>query len=317
MVERVRVMIVEIGSSGCAISVRNGLIEVQPPGGGAEPFRIPAADISRVVFETGRATISSAALVLLARSGVPVLFCDGRHEPAAELVVPPGVGHPHDLFRAQILLRKDTRGRLWKRLVAAKIAAQADVLASHAGGQASARLRRLAGQVGAGDTANREATAAQIYWPVLMGRDFQRGAPDCPVNALLNYGYAVVRSVILRALHDAGLHPGFGIHHHGRDNPGNLADDLIEPYRPAVDRLARHLMDSQDIDHLTPDLKARLAELPRYPVRLGDQWMRLGPAVLETVRSHAAVLRRQRSSHVLPESLGEAEQCPTPGAPCG
>lgn len=318
-------MLIEIRNAGCQLRIHNGLLEITAPAGGPDqppprPWRIPPADVTRLVLETPRATLSPSVLTELARHGVPVLLCDSAHRPAAEVTAAlgSGSGRRAELLRAQVLLRADTRRRLWKRIVQAKLLMQAEALGRVAGGAGAERLRRLAQGVAPGDPKNHEATGAQIYWPALMGARFRRGGAPPVANALLDYGYAVLRALTLRALHDAGPHPAFGIHHKGADNPGNLADDLLEPYRPAVDRLVRRLLDDEaPEDGPTPAHKARLAELGGYPVRLAGQEMQLRNAVLETCRSHAEVLRRTARDHRLPDSLGEPEQCPMPGAPCG
>lgn len=316
-------MLIEIRSPGCHVHIVNGLLEVVPGRTGREagqsPFRVPPGDVTGVVVEAPQTTLSAAALVALAAEGVRVLLCDDRHQPALELQPADGSGSAHGvaLLKAQILLRQDTRKRLWRDVTRAKIRLQAEALDALVGGDGAARLRRIADAVKPGDPDNREAAASQIYWPALMGRGFRRGVDGDSINARLNYGYAILRSIVLRALHESSLHPGFGLHHSNRDNPGSLADDLMEPYRPAVDSLV-YFIRTDDAGHsLTPACKQHLAELSGYPVYLNGQWMRLANAVTDTCRSHAAVLRRERKALELPQSLGRPEKCPTPGAPCG
>ncbi|HEY0835027.1 MAG TPA: type II CRISPR-associated endonuclease Cas1 [Azospirillum sp.] len=316
-------MLIEIRSPGCHVHVVNGILEVVPGRTGREagqsPFRIPPADVTGFVVEAPQTTLTSAALVALAEEGVRVVLCDDRHRPALEVQRADGAGSAQAaaLLKAQILLRSDTRKRLWREVAKAKIRLQAETLDVLACGNGTTRLRRLAEAIRPGDPDNREAAAAQVYWTALMGREFRRDAAECPTNARLNYGYAILRSVMLRALHGAGLHPSFGLHHSNRDNPGSLADDLMEPYRPAVDRLVHFIGIENTDQELTPACKRHLAELPGYPVLLNGQWMRLANAVAETCRSHVAVLRRETKVLALPHMLGRPEQCPTPGAPCG
>lgn len=315
-------MMIEITTAGCHVGISNGLLEVQSRGGA--PYRLPPAEVTRLVVETPHTTVTAAALLALAEAGVAVLFCDGRHRPGAEVfsALGSGSGLRAELLRAQVLLRADTRRRLWKQVVRAKLLRQAETLDLLADGRGAARLRHLAREVAPGDPANREAAGAQVYWSTLLGPGFQRcahtGETGGAGNALLDYGYAILRAVTLRALHAAGLHPAFGIHHASADNPGNLADDLLEPYRPAVDRLVVTLLrDAERPMGLSPTLKLRLAELPGYPVGLAGQEMRLANAMLETCRGHALILRREARRAVLPDRLGGPDQCPMPGAPCG
>lgn len=316
-------MFIEIRSAGARVRLENGLLIVEPGPeareNGALPVRVPPADVSRLTLETPNVQLSAAALVALAGHGVPVVLCDIRRCPVADIqpVLGVGGGARAGLLRSQILMRADSRGRLWRRIVQVKIARQAQVLDLCARGNGAARLRRLGREVSHGDTLNREGAAAQIYWPALLGKGFVRSDESQSLNGLLNYGYAVLRSAVLRGLHHSGLHPAWGIHHAGQDNPGNLADDLIEPYRPVVDALVHHLFVGEGVDCLSPAVKHRLAELPGYPVSIAGQDMRLANAVLETCRSHAAILRKEASRHVLPDSLGEPSSCPMPGEPCG
>jgi CRISPR-associated protein Cas1 len=122
----------------------------------------------------------------------------------------------------------------------------------------SARLRRLIEAVRSGDPDNCEAQAAQAYWPALMGKDFRRERTAGGVNAMLNYGYAVLRAATARAAAGAGLHPSLSLHHQSRGEALRLADDLMEPFRPAVDLIARSLRD-EGVAEVTPAAKARLA----------------------------------------------------------
>ena len=318
-------MFIEIRNPGHKLRISNGLLEIQEPqssSDSAEPrrmFRIPPKDLKGLVIETPQTLISAAVIVRLTEAGVPIVLCDEGHKPTAEVSSAWGAqgAERAKLLRAQVLLRADTKARLWKQIVRQKLKLQSATLDLLAAGDGAARLRRLAEEVRPGDPENREATGAQIYWRALMGRSFLRRDTEDNTNALLNYGYAVLRSALLRRLHESGLHPAFGIHHANDENPGNLADDLLEPFRPAVDRLVHLLRQRDDDTQLTPALKSCLAELPNYPVNVGGQWMLLTNAMLETTRSHAAILSGERNRHTLPEQLEEPKKCPTPGDPCG
>ena len=156
--------------------------------------------------------------------------------------------------RAQVEASEPTKKRLWQALVTAKISQQAAVLrrlTGHTGG-----LDAMAKRVRSGDTENLEAQAAQRYWPLLLGREFRRDREANDVNALLNYGYAVVRAACARAVVASGLIPSLGVFHKNRANPFCLADDLIEPYRPYVDWRTRLLIDENGGSPPTLDERA-------------------------------------------------------------
>jgi CRISPR-associated protein Cas1 len=135
-----------------------------------------------------------------------------------------------------------TRKRIWKQIVQAKIRAQARALVEIRG--ADLGLGALADRVRAGDPQNLEAQAAVRYWKMIFGRTDFRRRPDAPdENRFLNYGYTVLRAMVARAVCAAGLHPSLGLHHHNRYDAYQLADDLMEPFRPIVDRAVVRLSD--------------------------------------------------------------------------
>src|SRR6185437_11494751 len=143
-------------------------------------------------------------------------------------------------------------------LVRAKILAQAATLA--AVGAPNEGFFLLSRKVRSGDTDNVEAEAARRYWPLLMGAEFRRDKDGAGVNGLLNYGYAVLRAGVARAVMAAGLHPSFGLKHSNRSNPMVLIDDLMEPFRPVVDREVRRLSRS-GVDAVTREAKIELARI--------------------------------------------------------
>jgi CRISP-associated protein Cas1 len=163
-------------------------------------------------------------------------------------------GRMHDQIAASLPLKK----RLWMQLVRAKILAQGAALA--AAGAPSGGFYLLSRKVRSGDPDNVEAEAARRYWPLLFGREFRRDTDGEDINALLNYGYAVLRASVARAVMAAGLHPGFGLMHSNRGNPMVLVDDLMEPFRPTVDREVFRLR-GRGTTKVDKESKAELARL--------------------------------------------------------
>lgn len=161
-------------------------------------------------------------------------------------------------MRAQWEAGKPLSKQLWRRIVIAKIRWQAAVL--EANGVSASAFDLLARRVGSGDPDNVEAQAARRYWPLLMGQDFRRDRDADGVNALLNYGYTVLRSLCARAVVASGLHPSIGVHHANRTNAMALADDLIEPFRPLVDALTLRLV-AHGAQTVTPEAKRAFAGL--------------------------------------------------------
>jgi CRISPR-associated protein Cas1 len=248
--------VVEIVSEGRHLSVDRGFLVVE--GRDAEPDRIALDEIGAVIANAHGTTYSNNLLVTLARRGVPVVFCGPQHRPEAILWPVDGhhaqSGRMGDQMQASAALKK----RLWRDLVRSKILMQGATLA--AVGARGHGFLLLARRVRAGDPDNVEAEAARRYWPLLFGTEFRRDQGGGGINALLNYGYAVLRAGVARAVMGAGLHPSLGLMHSNRGNAMVLVDDLMEPFRPVVDlevhRLSR--TGSLELDRETKAVLARI-----------------------------------------------------------
>ncbi len=226
----------------------------------------PFGELAAVIATHPRISFTQAVLSGLAHAGCAFVTCDEKRRPVAMLL--PLIAHSlqAERFAAQAALSAPARKQIWKQIVQAKLRAQAELLAEVAGG--SRGLERMAERVRSGDAGNLEAQAARIYWKALFGaHDFRRHAEGDGFNACLDYGYAVLRATTARALCGAGLQPTLGIHHHNRYNPFCLADDLMEPFRPLVDRVVHRLSVSRGATMaLDAEAKAELlgALLGRY-----------------------------------------------------
>jgi CRISPR-associated protein Cas1 len=193
-------------------------------------------DIAWLVLDTRQVSVTGSLLSALAESGVAMIVPDAKHYPAGVLLP----FHQHHaqahIAHIQVGISQPLKKRLWQTLVIAKIRNQAMLLDRLSRPRARA-LFAMAECVGSGDPDNVEAQAARTYWSNLFS-DFTRGNEADRRNALLNYGYAVVRAALARASAASGLLPAFGVHHASRSNAFNLVDDLIEPFRPFVDQTA-------------------------------------------------------------------------------
>ena len=236
---------------------------------------IPCEDLGVVVVDHPQTTYTHAALTTLMSSDAVVVVCGPDHLPCGILL--PLADHTQVVWRlkAQVAASLPTKKRIWQQLVRAKIQAQADNLV--AGSPVEKRLRGFAARVRSGDPENLEAQAAKAYWSVwlmlapqtLDPARFSRD-PDQPgINALLNYGYAILRAAVARAIVAAGLHPALGVFHSNRSNAFCLADDLLEPLRPMVDARVRDLA-FEGHHELTQEVKAELLGLLTEDTRLGD-----------------------------------------------
>jgi CRISPR-associated protein Cas1 len=228
--------IVEI-SSAAYVHVRQGQVLVERDD--AETARVPLDDLGILILDHPAIRLSQALLAACSANSVVIVASDSKHLPTS-LTVPTNANTLHGRYVSlQAAMSLPTRKRIWQTVVRAKIQAQGRCL-SHWGAE-SLGLERMATRVRSGDPDNLEAQAARLYWPALFGAGFRRSNSDDPLNALLNYGYAIVRAAVARAICAAGLHPGLGVHHHNQYDAFCLADDLMEPLRPFVDTVVMGL----------------------------------------------------------------------------
>jgi CRISPR-associated protein Cas1 len=198
--------------------------------------RVAIEDLAWIVIDTPQATFSSALVAACMDAGVAIVVTDTRHTPSG-LILPFHRHHRQGaVARLQAEAKESLKKRLWQLLVRRKIVNQSAVL-EVIGAADAGTLKEIARHVEPGDPDNVEARAARFYWGRLFV-DFTRDDPADRRNKLLNYGYAVARAGVARALVAAGLLPALGIGHQGAANAFNLADDMVEPFRPFVDHLA-------------------------------------------------------------------------------
>ena len=224
--------LINLAETQATVRVRGRLLTIET--GGQSPITVPPGELGAVAIAP-QATLTGAVLALLAEHNVSLVVSDSRRMPIAMLLPLAGNYVQAERFRRQATATLPTRKRIWKQIVVAKVRNQAKVLERIRGTDCG--LRDLARKVRSGDTTNIEGQAARRYWPhVFTIPDFRRN-PDATdgLNRRLNYGYAILRGIVSRAICAAGLHPSLGLHHHNRYNPFCLADDLMEPLRPLVD----------------------------------------------------------------------------------
>lgn len=256
---------IDIATDGRHLSRERGLLKVTEDG--AEIGRIPLDEITAVLIHAHGATVSGTLLAELGDRAVPVVFCDSNHAPRSVLMPIEGHHAQGGRLRAQWQAKAPLINQAWKQVVISKITMQAAALEAVAA--PNAPLIMMARSVTGGDSTNVEAQAARYYWPLMMGGDFRRDRDAPDVNAILNYGYTVLRAATARAVVAAGLHPTIGLHHSNRGNAFALADDLMEPFRPLVDCAARTLADRNG-PQVDTEAKQTLARLIALDLPLGD-----------------------------------------------
>jgi CRISPR-associated protein Cas1 len=202
----------------------------------AGQFRISVEDLAYLIVDSTEVSLSATLLARLAENGVLVVGVNDKHLPVWTALPWTEFHRYGTVISLQLEASVPLKKQVWAHVVAAKINAQADCLALH-GRNGAGALRAMVSQIRSGDPDNVEARAARHYWQSLYeGRGFRRHDDDLP-NAMHNYGYAILRAAIARQLCAVGFIPQIGLHHQSQTNAYNLADDLIEPYRPLVDRI--------------------------------------------------------------------------------
>lgn len=246
---------------------------------------VPIEDIGVVVLDNKQIIITQALMATLLDNNVAIVTCDDRHHPVGLFLPLDGHTLQNERFREQLNASEPLRKQMWQQTVTAKILGQAFVLCTqHIENQ---NLLAWSKSVRSGDADNLEGRAAAYYWRNVFGdTSFVRGQEGDPPNNLLNYGYAIVRAMVARALVAAGLLPTLGIHHHNRYNAYCLADDIMEPYRPYVDLTVLDIRQRYpDISQLTTDIKRDLLSISTMDVLIEGKRSPMMIAIQTTANS--------------------------------
>ena len=248
--------IVEIADDRRHLFVNRGFMVVRDTEGERKELgQVPLDDIAAVIANAHGITYTNNLLVALAERGAPFVLCAANHNAVGMLLTLDGHHVQAHRIEAQINASQPTHKRLWAAVVKSKLEQQAAAL--EATGAPTAPLTALVRKVKSGDPDNVEGQGARRYWGLLFGSEFRRNQDGDGINALLNYGYTVVRSATARAVVAAGLHPSIGLHHSNDGNAMRLVDDLMEPFRPIIDLKVWQLQRAGE-SHVTPDTKRAL-----------------------------------------------------------
>jgi len=243
----------------------------------------PIEDLGIVVLDHKQITITSGLLESLLENNCAVITCDSKSMPVGLMLPLYGNTTQNERFRQQLDASLPLKKQLWQQTIKMKIDNQASVL-KYCLGEEMKCMRIWADEVKSGDSDNLEARAAAFYWKNLFAGiiGFTREREGIPPNNLLNYGYAILRAVVARALVTSGLLPTLGIHHHNRYNAYCLADDIMEPYRPYIDGLVKIYGVNLE---LTKEIKSHLLVIPTLEVNIGGKRSPLMVAVGQTTAS--------------------------------
>lgn len=259
--------IIDISENGARLSIANRRLAIDRDG--ETVASIPLEEMAVLVLSHRAVVLTQPVLAGLAEAGAPVIVCNDKHLPAAMMLPIEGHHLQAERFAQQVQASAPACKQAWKQIVQAKIRAQGRLLVDLYGGDKG--IAAMAARVKSGDPGNIEGQASRRYWPLLFADPHFRRNPGLPdQNKNLNYGYAVLRAIVARAICAAGLHPSLGIHHHNRYDAFALADDLMEPFRPIVDRaVVAWLRENAPLDDLTPKAKAALIQplMGRFTVK--------------------------------------------------
>lgn len=248
--------IVEVADDRRHLFLSRGFLVVQDTEGERKELgQVPLDDITAVIANAYGLSYTNNLLVALAERCAPFVLCAANHNAVGMVWPIEGNFQQAKRFDAQIAAKQPLIKRLWAEIVKSKLQQQAAAL--EATGAPFVPLSALVRKVRSGDPDNFEAQGARRYWGLLLGDDFRRDQQVGGLNAMLNYGYTVLRAATARAVVAAGLHPTLGLHHSNAGNAMRLVDDLMEPFRPVVD-LKVWQLHRQGEGEVTPESKRAL-----------------------------------------------------------
>jgi len=289
--------IIEITETKRYLSLLRGFMVVSDKE--KELARLPLDMIGVVLANTYGVTVSNQLLIALAENNIPFIVCGKNHSPQSVLW-PVSGNYRHAACMDAQINRASINKRIWKEIITNKIKCQKAVLQSL--NLEHERLKVLQDSVKSGDKDNNEAAAAKYYWSKLFGGGFVRDRDEPGINAFLNYGYTILRSLTARSIMSVGLNPVLGIFHSNKLNPMRLADDIMEPFRPMVDQLVYFLHKEGNIE-LDRKSKRILAGVHILPLISGGIHTSLGFAVMNLAKSISQMYLEESEILVFPESI--------------
>lgn len=264
---------------------------------------IPVSDISVIVLDNLRITLSTRFLCTLAQNNVSLVLCDEKHLPIGLFCSYDNHSRAFKHLEFQIKTNGEFYDRLWKDIVVRKILNQAEVI-KKVGKREEIydAIKKMAYETRNGDKTNREAHAAKIYFNELMDTTFSRGNDELLLNSGLDYGYTIIRSYIARICVGYGLNLQLGIHHRNEYNRFNLVDDLMEPIRPMLDYFAYFLLEGEE--YFTAEHRKKLINFLNHKIIYRNKKMYIANVIEEYVSQYAALLSGNRNDIDLPAFNG-------------
>ena len=271
-------------SNPAHLSTKNNQLVVELKDENRTTKTIPIEDLGVVILEHPQITLTSNLLEQMLDNKVAVITCNSKYMPSGMFLPFESNSEQTERIRTQLEASAPLKKQLWQQTIKQKIGNQSALLNKL--GIQNARLQKLKDDVLSGDTTNCEGQAASHYWSQIFGGYFIRSRDPQSPNAQLNYGYAILRSVVARALTASGMLPTSGIFHRNKYNAFCLADDIMEPYRPYVDWLVLQLPDlGESTEGLTREHKIELLKIPQLDIEINGVTRPLFHAVSTTTAS--------------------------------
>ena len=294
-------------SNGGKLSLKRKQMLIQQE---EQEFTVPLEDIAIVVVESRETVITIPLLSAFAQQGITLLSCDEQFLPCGQWLPFSQYHRQLKTLKLQFEASQPQKKQLWQKIVQQKIRNQAFVLTQSHHPKEAKRLYAMAGLVKSGDKENIEAQAAQLYFQTAFGKDFRRWQEN-HINTHLNYAYTILRSAVARTLVQYGWLPALGLFHHNEQNPFNLADDFIEPFRPLVDLMVWQLWQENKLDNgLSPATKQQLIRLLHYQMSINQQMFSVLATIDRAVASFQnALMSKDADLLKLPEILPLEEHC--------
>ena len=284
-------------SNTVCLSLKNKQLVVKYPQTEDEST-VPVEDIGFVVIDNSQIMITVPLINALTENNAAVVFCNDKHLPFSMNLPLDTNTIQSQLFSNQIKAKLPVKKKCWKQVIESKIANQGSLLEKY--GKKADKLFESARNVKTGDSTNREGYAAKLYWESLMGKDWYRDRFGIWPNNYLNYGYAILRAAVARAIVGSGILQTLGINHHNKYNAYCLADDIMEPYRPFIDDEVMEYINCCDEEEVTQEFKKKVLQVLTRDVKIGKVKRPLMVALTMTTASLAKVFAGEETNLVLP-----------------
>jgi CRISPR-associated protein Cas1 len=265
-----------------------------------EENTVPLEDINCIVVDNSSTVISTYLLSKIADHDIMFYVCNEKHLPTAMTLSINNYSRQLKRLEEQLLMPKPLKKRLWQSIIIKKIENQAKCL-ELLNVPGYERLNNLGLSVQSGDNTNVESTAAAYYFKLLYGNNFTRGN-SCIINSALNYGYAIVRGMIARTLVTYGFETSIGLFHHSELNNFNLADDMIECFRPLVDLYITTNIPYNKTE-LTSDIKRIILNVTNQIVLIDNKKFNVQNAIEHMIMSLSTSIRQNENGIKLPSLI--------------